>query len=274
MQDIEIDDFLKKFSHIVQSQASLGASLFRGESKHYPTPLENGLSRQYPWPEDTEHWIKDDEVRKKGRRQTAAQWLENFKREAYPFLDKERTPENQLEWYILAQHYRFPTFLLDWTTNPLVALFFAVEKNDDEDGFLYVIDTNCIIDDLDDVDLTNVTLKSLEAQIDAQVRLDPCDQFQVTVPDYYGDALFIRPKYTDRRYLNQSTVLMLPSNANAPTDYLAPEILVIKKELKVKLRRYLRAIQITHSFIYPSLEGAARAAELSINEEARAVRLF
>jgi hypothetical protein len=153
------------------------------------------------------------------------QILEDFQEKAFPHLKYE--PKNSLEWLFLAQHYGIPTRLLDWTTNPLVALFFAVEKNDGDDGAVY---------------------KTIQKKwiIGAEVAFD------------IEEEVGLRPKHTDVRYINQSGIFTIHPTHRMEADTKHFTKYIVPKSIKSDIRWQLYKYGIRPSFIYPGLDGVAK----------------
>lgn len=177
--------------------------------------------------------------------------IQEFKRLSFPVIKKN--PNSEFEWLFLAQHYGLPTRLLDWSTNPLVALFFAVEKNDEENAVLYIV-SHMITDDYDVFDFRTADIKP-DKKIGA-LKVSALQPKQ-------GEFIFVRPKYTDQRYLNQKSIFSCPANPFKELSLPGIIKLSINKEWKHNIRNRLKVLGITHSYIYPGLEGVAREVKAS-----------
>jgi len=64
--------------------------------------------------------------------------IKGFRQNAVPHMTDR--PKSEWEWLFLMQHHRLPTRLLDWTENPLVGLYFALDKPSGVDGAVWCLD--------------------------------------------------------------------------------------------------------------------------------------
>ncbi|OHD05461.1 MAG: hypothetical protein A2086_11365 [Spirochaetes bacterium GWD1_27_9] len=100
--------------------------------------------------------------------------------------DKFKDSLTTFEKITIMQHYGLPTRLLDWTTNALVALFFAVNKDDDEDAEYFLLDAKSLNEN---ASVGPKSDKNLFADINIKIRLE-CVLNQKSLYDILFDPYY------------------------------------------------------------------------------------
>ena len=131
----DISEFLTAISKHRAQQASKWHNRFwlRGQPQD-SWELRPGVFRDYFLREADDRW--DDQKRYRERLKKERHLTQDF-RVVSAGLRTGSEPDTQL--YFLQQHYHMPTRLLDWTTSPLAALYFAT-SGENHDGEVWMMD--------------------------------------------------------------------------------------------------------------------------------------
>lgn len=153
--------------------------------------------------------------------------LEEFKKRSIPYL--KVTPKTNIEWLCLMQHHGCATRLLDFTKNPLIALFFASDPSEATDGEVLIAKYGRTYENVSDENL-----------------FERSNNFA-----YY-------PPHITERIVGQSGCFVYSYKPNAPLNGKQIEAITIPKLEKYTLRRELNELGVSYSSLFPGIDGICK----------------
>lgn len=193
----------------------------------------------------------------------------------YHLYDHENLkPETKLQWLALLQHYGAPTRLLDFSTSPYVALYFALEfidTNTKDDMAIFAIDFRALLNE----SITYIKGKDKTFTYSYSDALANQDKiFEENIDRFSYDILWItEPQISNIRIDRQAGCFLLSGNNSKAIDqllglpiYSSVDVkkIIIPISLYKNVYELLKRINLTSKNIYGDLPGLAKSIKMEM----------
>lgn len=190
--------------------------------------------------------------------------------------------KDRMRWLEYAQHFGVPTRLLDWTLNPLIALYFAC-KSEEGEGKVYILRASHYSQITRPKNMTYIEGKTINDCISNAI-------WEKTTCFPY--PILTHPHYFDQRMIAQSSCFMVWGDIKDPLTDIINDLekerlgriwyeeanedgslsfidkedtsllsLYIPEEKKLSLLRELDILNINQSTVFPGLDGIGQTIE-------------
>jgi hypothetical protein len=230
METIKVNSFEDLIDVLTKDDFSCGHVVFRGvtdRTKHKLIPSVGRIDKSILCGLSINEFEKES--------------LNRFKLRANPEIIRQ--PKDDWEWLSLAQHHGLPTRLLDWTSSPLIALYFATKPEIKDDGSLKPCNKN-------------------GAAIYALHTCNYLDTSCLVSPTDFGEFGIFYPPHITKRITGQFGLFSIQPE---PTQELEKAIdtneanwiqkIEFDSSVATDIQRKLYLLGIRHETVFPDLDG-------------------